>query len=97
MRRLAIVGTVGALLIGGMVGSHGCADRTRVRTTETIRQRDTSYPPATVATSEYTTTTTTRTTDEGEGRGVLSSLVHFVGEIIALPFRLVGGLIRAIF
>lgn len=32
-----------------------------------------------------------------ESRGFLSSTVHFVGEILALPFRLVGGVLRWLF
>lgn len=34
---------------------------------------------------------------EPEPRGVLSTAVHVVGELLALPFRLVGGLLRLIF
>ncbi|HPD61259.1 MAG TPA: hypothetical protein PKV48_05810, partial [Thermodesulfobacteriota bacterium] len=44
---------------------------------------------------EKETTTTTETKDGH--RGVLSTTFDVVGEIIALPFRIVGGLIRAIF
>jgi hypothetical protein len=39
----------------------------------------------------------TRTVNDDEPRGVISTTVHFIGEILALPFRLVGGLLRAIF
>ena len=50
----------------------------------------------TVRTSESVRVETVR---EGEPRpqGVLSGLVHVVGEVLALPFRLVGGLLRVIF
>lgn len=41
--------------------------------------------------------TTSTTTDSSEETGVLSSTVNVVGEVIALPFRAVGGLFRAIF
>jgi len=41
--------------------------------------------------------TTTTTTDTTQDTGVLSSTVNTVGEVISLPFRAVGGLLRAIF
>ncbi len=34
---------------------------------------------------------------EDRPQGLISGLVHFVGEIIALPFRIVGGVIRLLF
>jgi hypothetical protein len=40
---------------------------------------------------------TTTTTDTTQDTGVLSGTVNVVGEVISLPFRAVGGLIRAIF
>ncbi len=40
---------------------------------------------------------TTTTTDTSQDTGVLSGTVHVVGEVVSLPFRAVGGLIRAIF
>ncbi|HEX9787044.1 MAG TPA: hypothetical protein VGB09_03415 [Candidatus Binatia bacterium] len=40
---------------------------------------------------------TTTTTDSSEDTGVLSGTVNVIGEVIALPFRAVGGLLRAIF
>jgi len=42
--------------------------------------------------------TTTSTTETNSGHpGILSSAVHAIGWVIALPFRLVGGLIEWIF
>jgi hypothetical protein len=46
---------------------------------------------------ERETTTKTTETPEGSSGGVLSGTVNVAGEIIALPFRAVGGLIRVIF
>ena len=37
------------------------------------------------------------TTSGSEDEGVLSGTVNAVGDVIALPFRAVGGLLRAIF
>jgi len=62
------------------------------RSTTTVSDAD-----GTDRTVERTSTTRVVRTDEDAPRGVLSTTVHFIGEIIALPFRIVGGLIRAIF
>jgi len=68
------------------VGS-GCATQTRTVTTET---RD--------APSNSVVETKTETTETGsESGGVLSSTVDVVGEVLSLPFRAVGALIRGIF
>jgi len=42
-------------------------------------------------------TTTTTTENKGGHPGILSSTVHAIGWVIALPFRLIGGLIGWIF
>jgi hypothetical protein len=52
------------------------------------------HPTETTTVTKETTETETQTEHRG---GVLSTVVDVVGEILALPFRLVGGLIRAIF
>jgi len=44
---------------------------------------------------EKQTTTTTET--QGESSGLLSGTVHVMGEILALPFRLVAGMISLMF
>jgi hypothetical protein len=46
---------------------------------------------------EKTQTTTTTSEKSGGHPGILSSTVHAIGWVIALPFRLVGGLIGWIF
>jgi len=45
---------------------------------------------------ERETTVKTTETQDGSG-GILSGTVNVIGEVIALPFRAVGGLIRVIF
>ena len=67
----------------------GCSTQTRTVTSET-RQ----YPTETAVESR-TETTTTET--RGESGGVLSSTVDVVGDVLSLPFRAVGGLLRGIF
>jgi len=47
-----------------------------------------------VRVERHTTTTHEDTTGE---TGILSGTVNAVGEVVALPFRIVGGLLRAIF
>ncbi len=42
--------------------------------------------------------TNTETSHEvHESRGILSSTVHFFGAVLAFPFKLIGGVIQAIF
>jgi len=72
------------ILLG--VGS-GCATQTRTVYSET---RD---APSNTVVETKTETTETRS----ESGGVLSSTVDVVGEVISLPFRAVGALIRGIF
>jgi hypothetical protein len=67
----------------------GCATHTTVER-ESVRYSD-------PATTERTTTTTTTTQSGSEETGVLSGTVNVIGEVISLPFRAVGGLVRAIF
>jgi hypothetical protein len=67
----------------------GCSTQTKTVSSET-RQ----YPSeATVESRTETTTTETR----GESGGVLSSTVDVVGDVLSLPFRAVGGLLKGIF
>jgi hypothetical protein len=84
MRKVALVTTF--LCVLGM--GAGCSTQTKTVTTET-RER----PTEVVENKTETTTTETR----GESGGVLSSTVDVVGEVLALPFRAVGGLLRGIF
>ena len=74
----------------------GCANQTRtVRTERTVQ-----YPvgagersPEQVVVVEKDT----RTEIRRQPQGILSTTIHVVGEILALPFRLVGGLLRLVF
>ncbi len=87
--------TLTGLLMIAAAGA-GCARRTTVPQTYT-RESSTTTPGAVSQTTETRTTVTETRVDEDAPRGVLSTTVHFIGEILALPFRLVGGLLRAIF
>jgi hypothetical protein len=50
-----------------------------------------------VVTEKRTTRTEEVTNSDENSGGLLSGTVNVVGEALALPFRLVGGLIRAVF
>jgi len=67
----------------------GCSTH-RTVTNEVTYDDDTGRP---VTVERETRTTETGTADEG----VLSGTVNAVGDVISLPFRAVGGLLRAIF
>lgn len=69
----------------------GCATHNREIRTETAHYPATGQP--TVVERETTVTTES---EEGSG-GIVSGTVNGVGEVLALPFRAAGGLIRAIF
>lgn len=73
------------ILVAGLAG---CSTH---RTTTHEVAYDRRGDPVTV---ERHSTTTETTTDD---TGVLSGTVNVIGEVIALPFRAVGGLFRAIF
>lgn len=62
----------------------GCATRTT-----TVTREKPGSPDETVVTTE--------TEEVAHPTGILSTGVNVIGEIIALPFRLVGGLISIIF
>ncbi len=69
----------------------GCASQTK-----TVRTETSSYPTAAPSVIEKETTVTTTSTPETSG-GVLSGTVNVVGEVLALPFRVVGATLSAIF
>ena len=69
--------------------SGGCS--THRTTTHEVAYDQRTGEPVTV---QRETTTTTETTED---TGVVSGTVNMIGEVISLPFRAVGGLLRAIF
>jgi hypothetical protein len=72
----------------------GCASHTTRTESVSYAQNDPYYRGEPTTVERRTTTTTT--TDENSG-GVLSSTVNTVGEVIAFPFRVVGGAVRGLF
>jgi len=95
MRHVLYLVTAGMLLVSGPLG---CASS---RTTTVKMEEQVQRPGAMVGTErvrvDKETTTTTVTQTPPESRGILSTTVHFLGEVISWPFRLVGALLRAIF
>ncbi|HEU4640144.1 MAG TPA: hypothetical protein VFS84_14930 [Candidatus Binatia bacterium] len=79
---------VSLFLVANLGGA--CATHQRVDTVE-YEDRRTGEPVAV----ERRTTTTTETSSEDTG--LVSGTVNVIGEVIALPFRAVAGLVRAIF
>jgi cytoskeletal protein RodZ len=86
----------GLVLFVLVVMGSGCASthKTTKTTTEVTSNEQQNNPD--VQKSE-TTTTTTDTETKAEQRSILGSTLHAIGWVIALPFRLVGGLIGWIF
>lgn len=78
------------LSLGITLGA-GCASTTR-----TVRTETDIYRPGEPTVAERETTVTTKS-EEGSSGGILSGTVNAAGEVLALPFRAVGGLIRVIF
>jgi hypothetical protein len=74
-------------LVSGIAA--GCA--THRTTTQEVAYDHRTGDPVTV--ERHTTTTT----EAPEDTGVVSGTVNVIGEVISLPFRAVGGLVRAIF
>ena len=70
----------------------GCATQTRVVKTETTYEE----PTAESAVVRKTESTERRTETRQEG-GLISGTVDIVGKTVALPFKVVGGLIDVIF
>ena len=85
------VNIVMALSLCATLGA-GCASTTRTVRTETDIDR-----PGEPIVTHRETTVTTESDEEGSHGGLLSGTVNAAGEVIALPFRAVGGLIRVIF
>ncbi len=93
---------VSRVALAGLVAvsvAWGCARQTKtVRTEATVRYPvDTTQRTTEDVVVEKQTITTTTSVPSRQPRGVLSTAIHVVGEIFALPFRLIGGLIRLIF
>ncbi len=89
------------LLTMPVLSATGCAHRASTTRTETTTTTDraSNIEPAqdtTIQTKTQTTETNTTDTPHSEG-GILGGTFHVVGEILALPFRVIAGVFDAIF
>lgn len=80
------------LLIAFFLAANLAACSTHRTSTDEVTYDSRTGEPVRV--ERHTTTTREDTSDD---TGVLSGTVNVIGEAVALPFRAVGGLIRAIF
>jgi len=79
-----------SLPVTSAVLSTGCSTRTTTTTrSENVEQAD--------ADSAVQTQTTTERQIEGPSYGIISGTFHLIGFILALPFKIVGGIIQLIF
>jgi hypothetical protein len=90
------------LAVGTMAlsAATGCATRSRTVTTESTYYSSREAPPPgdpAIVSERERRTTTTEVEPAAENTGVVSGTVNVIGEAVALPFRAVGGLLRAIF
>jgi hypothetical protein len=100
-----------ALLMVISMGA-GCASTRKTTTTETtvqyankenplVEEKSTSTgvssDQAGQTTVEKSTTTTTTAETKPEQTGLIGGVFHVIGSVIALPFILIGGLLRMIF
>jgi len=87
---------IAVLFLSALLG--GCATQ---RTSETVNRETVQYPAdrarAPVVVEQRTTEKTETTKTDGHSGGVLSGSVHVVGEVLALPFRAVAGLLGVVF
>jgi hypothetical protein len=90
MRAVATILLAGLLVFGAGAATTGCSSHTTT-TTRTVDQQGGDE------TAERTETTTTEKEHEGPHLGIISGTIHAIGWVLALPFRIVGGLIRLIF
>ena len=81
-----------------LLGFSGCSSHRKTTTTTTDTASE-SVSITTVPAAESTTTATTTTTTETEAEphGLIGGFFHFLGDVIAFPFRLLGGMFDAIF
>lgn len=79
----------------------GCATRESVTRREKTETRSVETPqpvyPGQETTVQTTTETDTEHSESEEHHGVLSSAVHFIGAVLAFPFKVIAAAIGAIF
>ena len=93
MRRAPMLLLVCFLTLTAVSATSGCSSSTTT-TTRTTEQPSSEGGTTTVQTTE---TKTTEQQTSGPSVGILSGTIHAIGFILALPFKIIGGLIQLIF
>ena len=99
-RKWFIAGAFSGLILVFVLIGAGCSSTTQTTKTQTTvtspdgNSGNSNGEDGAVSKSETTTTTTEAPHDSP---GVLSSTLHAVGYVLALPFIIVGGLLKMIF
>ena len=88
--RASVLLLAGLLITGNGAAATGCSSSS---TTHTVERPATNGD----ATTQTETTTTETREVSGPGVGIVSGTVHVIGVILALPFKIIGGLIELIF
>jgi uncharacterized protein YceK len=92
MRRNLMLLLVCFLALAPVSATSGCSSSTTTTT------RTTEQPSSEGATTVQTTETkTTEQQPSGPSVGILSGTIHAIGFILALPFKIIAGLIQLIF
>jgi hypothetical protein len=91
MKPLKLFTAAALVAVTGLLPLTGCADRTVHETTTVAPGTTTTVTPVT-----STSTTHVETVEDGN-TSVLGTIFDVVGEVIALPFRIVAGIFRFIF
>jgi len=90
MRGASVLLLAGLLATVSVAVNTGCSSTTTTHTVERPATNEEGAPQ-----TETTTTETHETS--GPGVGILSGTIHVIGMILALPFKIIGGLIELIF
>ncbi len=97
-RKWFIAGAFSGLIVVFILIGSGCSSTTqttKTQTTATSPDSNSSHGEDGAVLESETTTTTTEATHDSPG--ILSSTLHAVGYVLALPFIIVGGLLKMIF
>ena len=93
---LALIVAMTLVLVSG-----GCTSTRHSTTTESSTQpaatTTTTVAPTAGTVQNQTTTTTTEAHETHEPHSILGAIFYAVGEVVALPFKLIGGLFDFIF
>ena len=79
-------------LVSGCSGTHKT-----IRETTTVTSNSEAAPAATTTTTTHTQTSASTEVPAPRQQGLLGGIFGFIGAVLAFPFKLIGGIIEAIF